>query len=221
MLVHRGVAGCFALAIATTAFSPAHAALQQLVVKMDQYAAAVDVTPNQVQATLTVKDLASGGVSFDVALNNATYFASTGGPHITFAFNLNSGVTTAFSNFTFSPTTDKSLFNFVTNKNAGNTFGAFSYGIDGTWNGTNNNYSGPIDFTVSNLSVSNFASNSNGYWAVADVLGSAGTGEVGGKTGAIGPAIPEPSTWAMMGLGFAGLGFAGFRKAKGQRAIAA
>ena len=29
-------------------------------------------------------------------------------------------------------------------------------------------------------------------------------------------AIPEPSTWAMMMLGFAGLGFAGYRKAKGR-----
>ena len=27
-------------------------------------------------------------------------------------------------------------------------------------------------------------------------------------------AVPEPSTWAMMLLGFAGLGFAGYRKAK-------
>jgi hypothetical protein len=26
--------------------------------------------------------------------------------------------------------------------------------------------------------------------------------------------VPEPSTWAMMVLGFAGLGFAGYRKAK-------
>ena len=26
--------------------------------------------------------------------------------------------------------------------------------------------------------------------------------------------VPEPSTWAMMMLGFAGLGFAGYRKAK-------
>ena len=28
--------------------------------------------------------------------------------------------------------------------------------------------------------------------------------------------VPEPSTWAMMALGFAGLGFAGYRKAKGK-----
>ena len=33
--------------------------------------------------------------------------------------------------------------------------------------------------------------------------------------------VPEPSTWAMMMLGFAGLGFAGFRKAKGAAAFAA
>jgi PEP-CTERM motif len=33
--------------------------------------------------------------------------------------------------------------------------------------------------------------------------------------------IPEPSTWAMMLLGFAGLGFAGYRKAKESRIIAA
>ena len=30
----------------------------------------------------------------------------------------------------------------------------------------------------------------------------------------LGPAVPEPSTWAMMLLGFAGLGFAGYRRAK-------
>jgi hypothetical protein len=28
------------------------------------------------------------------------------------------------------------------------------------------------------------------------------------------PGVPEPSTWAMMLLGFAGIGFAGYRKAK-------
>jgi hypothetical protein len=33
--------------------------------------------------------------------------------------------------------------------------------------------------------------------------------------------VPEPSTWAMLMLGFAGLGFAGYRKAKGAAAFAA
>jgi PEP-CTERM motif len=31
-------------------------------------------------------------------------------------------------------------------------------------------------------------------------------------------AVPEPSTWAMMGLGFAGLGFAGYRRARAHAA---
>jgi PEP-CTERM motif len=35
------------------------------------------------------------------------------------------------------------------------------------------------------------------------------------------PGTPEPSTWAMMMLGFAGLGFAGYRKAKQSRIVAA
>jgi hypothetical protein len=30
----------------------------------------------------------------------------------------------------------------------------------------------------------------------------------------VGSAVPEPSTWAMMMLGFSGLGYAGFRRAK-------
>ena len=37
---------------------------------------------------------------------------------------------------------------------------------------------------------------------------------------AFAPAVPEPSTWAMMLLGFAGLGFAGFRKPRGDRLAA-
>ncbi len=37
----------------------------------------------------------------------------------------------------------------------------------------------------------------------------------------VGEAIPEPSTWAMMGLGFAGLGFAAFRRSGKARAALA
>ena len=47
-----------------------------------------------------------------------------------------------------------------------------------------------------------------GYNLVAD-----GTGGFGFDL-AVGGAVPEPSTWAMMLLGFAGLGFAGYRKAR-------
>jgi PEP-CTERM motif len=32
--------------------------------------------------------------------------------------------------------------------------------------------------------------------------------------------IPEPSTWAMMALGFAGLGFLGYRKTRSGNALA-
>ena len=35
------------------------------------------------------------------------------------------------------------------------------------------------------------------------------------------PAVAEPSTWAMMAIGFAGLGFAGCRKARRTGGVAA
>ncbi len=43
----------------------------------------------------------------------------------------------------------------------------------------------------------------------------------GGTTGLSYSAVPEPSTWAMMLLGFAGLGFAGYRRARAGRATLA
>ena len=51
-----------------------------------------------------------------------------------------------------------------------------------------------------------------GYSLVAD--GSGGFG----FDFAVGGAVPEPSTWAMTLLGFAGLGFAGYRQARAGRA---
>jgi hypothetical protein len=38
--------------------------------------------------------------------------------------------------------------------------------------------------------------------------------------GSVGPSIPEPSTWAMMALGFGFLGFLGYRKTRGDNALA-
>jgi len=49
--------------------------------------------------------------------------------------------------------------------------------------------------------------------AFANLIGfdgvQSGNGEV--EIDFVGPAVPEPSTWAMLLLGFAGLGYAGYR----------
>ncbi len=46
--------------------------------------------------------------------------------------------------------------------------------------------------------------------------------EVGGGFGfTYNTSVPEPSTWAMMLLGFAGLGFAGYRRARAGHATVA
>ncbi len=201
------------------ATSGAQAALQTLTVNIDQYASAVDHTLGETLATVKISDLATGGVDVNVSLDKAIDFATTGGPHITFAFNLDKSI--SFNDLTFTNPL-KSDFTFVLNKNAGTTFGAFTDGIQGAWNGTNDHFSGPIDFDIAGVSVSDFLQNANNYWAAVDVLGSAGTGEAGGLVGVTTritttSGVPEPSTWAMLMLGFAGLGFAGYRKAHSAR----
>jgi PEP-CTERM motif len=55
-----------------------------------------------------------------------------------------------------------------------------------------------------------------GYTLVAD--GSYNPGGFGFDL-AIGGAVPEPSTWAMMLLGFAGLGYAGYRSSQKTGAV--
>lgn len=209
-----GVAGAMAIA------AQAHADV--LTIKLDQYASAVDLTPGQNLATMTITDLSGGGVSVDVALDQAKYFASTGGGHITLAFNLYA--TIAASDITYASAS--STFTFETGVASvpggpSGHFGGFTYGLQGNWSGTSNHYAGPIDFSIAGVSVADFFQNSpGGYWAVVDVLGPKGTGDVGGaaaiflsRTGGVEP-IPEPSTWAMLVVGFGGLAYAGLRRAK-------
>jgi hypothetical protein len=56
--------------------------------------------------------------------------------------------------------------------------------------------------------------------AIADVA-SSGTFFASNEIATFSPGIPEPSTWAMMALGFAGLGFAGCRTSRKAAPVAA
>ena len=52
----------------------------------------------------------------------------------------------------------------------------------------------------------------NGINDKGDIVGFYTTGDV--VDGFVGTPVPEPSTWAMMLLGFAGFGFLGYRKVR-------
>jgi hypothetical protein len=89
-------------------------------------------------------------------------------------------------------------------------FGNFNQGI------TNSAVGGTtLSFTVLNETIANLVLSTNppgntpALFAV-DVSGPGGTGNIGGGVVA---GVPEPSTWAMMLLGFLGLGFA-FRQSR-------
>jgi hypothetical protein len=182
-----------------------------LTIDLNNYASAVDSTPGVTQATMKVTDLLGGGVSVDVTLDAATFFAATGGGHVTVAWNLDKAEG-AISGLPASPT-----FTLVATSSPPGcavSCGTFvNTGLQGTWSGTSNHYAGPLNFDIAGITTADFVNNAAGFMAAVDVLGPKGTGEVAG-TGSV-VSTPEPSTWAMMMLGFAGLAFAGYRKAKG------
>jgi hypothetical protein len=200
-----GVVSAAAMAMFMTA-APSRAAV--LTIDLDNYASAVDTTPGVLQATMKVTDVA-GGVDVKVTLDAATLFAKSGGAHITIAWNLDKaeGAVTGYDTtlFTLSPGTNSPPGCVV-------SCGSFAFtGLQGTWTGTSPPApSGPITFMIAGITTADFLNNSAGFMAAVDVLGPKGTGEVAG-TGTL-SAVPEPSTWAMMLIGFAGLGFAGYRQ---------
>jgi hypothetical protein len=212
-----------ALAIAGGIAIPGSAQAATVAINLNVYdTSAVDSTPGLTLGIVTIQDLLGGGVSVDFALNSpATFFASTGGSHVTVGFNLDKSITAAdITGLPASPTfTFESPINGIPSG-----FGNMSAGLQGNWSGTSNHFAGPIDFTIAGVSVSDFVANANGFFAVADLLGPNGTGEVGGMvetTITQHSPVPEPSTWAMLLIGFAGLGFAGYRKARGVRVASA
>jgi PEP-CTERM motif len=96
----------------------------------------------------------------------------------------------------------------------GDGTGSFIFGIAcTTCGGGNLGITSDIVFHVANATIADLtAANANGNIFVADIFGSAtgNTGPVDVTFGA--PPVPEPSTWAMLIIGFAGVGFMAYRR---------
>ena len=97
-------------------------------------------------------------------------------------------------------------------------FGAFNWGIDSTASNGGGGLGGnQLIFTITSTSgLITFAPTTSATYGnvffVADYAGGS-TGPTG-HVGATISAVPEPSTWAMMILGFAGIGFITYRRRK-------
>jgi hypothetical protein len=162
--------------------------------------------------TVTVTDV-SGGVTIDVFLNSGLDFVNTGGgnTHEAFAFNVSPTVppaditilSTTVGNFTVDQSTPVS----------DTPYGNFTNGLDVTGGqGSGNGQTGPIhlQLTLTGLDTTDFVKNSGGYYFAADVANGQNTGAIAAN--AITTAVPEPSSWAMMILGFMGVGFMAYRR---------
>ena len=171
--------------------------------------------PGTILGVVTVSDLLTGGVDVKVTLENGTQGFVTTGNHTSFAFNLSpdTGITSAnIGNLT--PSASFAVLSPAPGTFPDPAFGPFLYEITcSICQGGSNPQIGPLEFTISGVTTQNFL-NVDGVVFAADLKGPlGGTGAIAGDP--LVTAVPEPSTWAMMILGFMGVGFMAYRR-KGQ-----
>jgi hypothetical protein len=172
-------------------------------------------------------------VNFDVVLNSGDFFVETGaGADQLFAFNdtiSNSQITGAFGTINGVQNTSLSITGFTnqTPFHADGT-GDFTAGVHCTTfsdcNGGSPMPGGNVNdlhFTVTNATLAALETkNANGNFFIADILcGQTGCTGLTGPVDVSTPAVPEPSTWSMMILGFLGVGFMAYRRRKEVTAI--
>ena len=93
----------------------------------------------------------------------------------------------------------------------GDGTGPFSFGVSCTTCGNGAlGITSNLVFSVANATIADVTAGNPLNIFVADVFGGQ-TGNTGPVDAGI-PAVPEPSTWAMMLLGFAGVGFMAYRR---------
>jgi hypothetical protein len=170
--------------------------------------------------TVRVTQASSGAnLLFSVTLNGS-YTFDNGGFFDAFTFNL-TGSTQTISGLSSGFTVDTTLPQLQL------PYGLFTYGIKYTGNGAPNTLSFSVTDPGQSLSPSTFAlstgcfsfnpfcivfPNPPAYFS-ADINGDRTNGAVGATSlSVITTAVPEPSTWAMMILGFMGVGFMAYRR---------
>jgi hypothetical protein len=162
--------------------------------------------------TVTQDATVSTTLDFLVSLNSTYVFHQTVGNALdAFVFNF-SGIHQTVTLSAASTAAGFGVDGSLPQKEDG--FGNFSYGI--TYGGGNAN---TLSFTITNevLGSSTFSSGGDpNVLFAADIAGNSNTGAVGGSDLVTG--VPEPSTWAMMIFGFAGVGFMAYRR-KNQGAL--
>jgi len=200
------------LALAGAAWTPAKATPVTLTYTLNSEGTCNgNCGPGPDYGTVTVTQAARGdALVVTVSLAAGETFAHSGS-NDAFSFNYSTpGAVTGLAGPQFVAVSN------TTNNNS--PFGTFNYGIENT-NANDNNPTSTLTFDLTDtglLSASTFAASTNpndghtffsAYFA-ADVVYN-GTDPA---VGALAPAVPEPSTWAMMILGFCGLGFMASRR---------
>ncbi len=203
---------CFGVALALFCAAPAMAdpctiqAMPAGTVCIDLTTPAIG-TPgqaNSIYVQVAITQISANEVQVDAKLGGAaSEFVTTGGPHESFAFNLNiSGATIKIcqstTQCTSPPPTEWKL-------NTSPSISGFQFAIEDTLgNGSSHGISTDLVFDVSatNITAASFADSTGNVEFAADVLNSKGaTGEVTSTP----HKVPEPATPFLFGAGLIGL----------------
>jgi hypothetical protein len=130
------------------------------------------------QGTVTLTQASATEVDVSVALTPGVLIVNTGGPHTPFVFNLDAAAASAKVTVLASSNTSPSGWGTPGGSASGTPYGTFTNSIPylGANGGTGN--AGPLDLSVvlgTGISISDFVTNSGGYFFAADVLGTGGT----------------------------------------------